>query len=707
MTADASKKETVTVEVYPETERMDDAPRTIAILRALHVGDLLCAVPAWRALRCAYPQAHIALIGLPWAREFVSRFHRYFDEFIEFPGYPGLPEREPLLSRLPQFFAAMQARRFDRLIQMQGNGRYTNGIVYSCGPRTAAGFYAAPEACPDPESFLPYPEDVPEIRRHLRLMAFLGIPPQGEQLEFPLTAEDEAALRGLEEAAALAPGAYVCLHAGGRRPAHRWMPERFAFVADRLAATGVQIVLTGTAQEQALGDAVMQAMRSRPVNLIGRTSLGALGVLLSRARLLVSNDTGVSHIAAALRVPSLIVCIGSNPLRWNPLDRHLHRVLVGRDTSADQVLLEAHRMLDEESRTAGKQASPGEQRRRSNRASAAPQERRRLRVLTWHVHGNYLYYLSHTPHEFFLPVGRPGPGYAGCAAGFPWPSNLHEIPVAEVRHTDFDCILFQSHSQYLVEQYELLTAEQRALPRLYLEHDPPQQHPTDTLHPVDDPDMLLVHVTQFNRLMWNSRRTPTCVIEHGVLVPDDLAYTGEWAKGLVIVNHLARRGRRLGADLFEYVKARVPLDLVGMDSMRSGGLGEIGHENLPELMCRYRFVFHPIRYTSLGLALCEAMALGVPPVALATTEVPTVIQQDVSGYLDTDVDALVGWMQHLLSCPEEAHRIGAGARQAARARFGIERFAHEWDMTLTQFAADHPRRQRAAAGVHTHTEVLR
>jgi glycosyltransferase involved in cell wall biosynthesis len=197
------------------------------------------------------------------------------------------------------------------------------------------------------------------------------------------------------------------------------------------------------------------------------------------------------------------------------------------------------------------------------------------------------------------------------------------------------------------------------------------------------------------------------VIEHGVLVPDDLTYTGEWAKGLVIVNHLERRGRRLGADLFEYVRARVPLDLVGMDSLRSGGLGEIGHEDLPKMMCRYRFVFHPIRYTSLGLALCESMALGVPPVALATTEMPTVIQQNVSGYLDTNVDALIGWMQHLLSCPEEAHRIGAGARRAARARFGIERFAHEWDVTLTEFVADHQRRQRAAAGVHTHTEVLR
>lgn len=192
---------------------------------------------------------------------------------------------------------------------------------------------------------------------------------------------------------------------------------------------------------------------------------------------------------------------------------------------------------------------------RSRRDAKEP--RLRLRVLTRHVHGNYLYYLSHTPHDFFLPVGRSGPGYAGCAPGFPWPANVHEVPIDALPHRELDCILFQARQHYLVDQFVLLTEEQRQLPRLYLEHDPPLEHPSETCHPVDDPDMLLIHVTHLNRLMWNSRRTPTCVIEHGVVVPDHLSYRGELRKGLVIVNHLRQRGRRLGADLFDVVRARV------------------------------------------------------------------------------------------------------------------------------------------------------
>ena len=304
---------------------------------------------------------------------------------------------------------------------------------------------------------------------------------------------------------------------------------------------------------------------------------------------------------------------------------------------------------------------------------------RPLKILTWHTHGSYLYYLSQVPHEFYV-LSKPDrpPGYTGRWGHLPWGANVHDLPVAQAREQALDCILFQDDAQYLRDQYEYLSAAQRRLPRIYLEHDPPREHPTDTRHPVDDPEVLLVHVTPFNRLMWDSGRTPTRVIEHGVVAPEHARYSGDTARGLVIVNHLARRGRRLGADVFDYVRQRVPLDLVGMGAEECGGLGEIRHAELPHFAAQYRFLFNPIRYTSLGLAVIEAMMAGLPVVALATTEMATVIRDGVNGYCDTDVDRLVARMHALLSDRELAQRLGRGARVSARQRFGMERYTRDW-----------------------------
>ena len=305
---------------------------------------------------------------------------------------------------------------------------------------------------------------------------------------------------------------------------------------------------------------------------------------------------------------------------------------------------------------------------------------RRLRILTWHVHGNYLWYLSHVPHEIFLPVkpGRP-PGYGGRGHTFTWPDNVHEVAVEDVPDLELDCVLSQSHDNWLRDREEILSPAQLALPAVHVEHDPPRQSPTDTRHPVDDPDVLLVHVTAFNDLMWDSGRTPTLVIEHGVVVPEAVRYTGELGRGIVVVNGLRRRGRRLGADIFERARQVVPLDLVGMFADDMGGVGEVPPPDLPAFVARYRFFFHPIRYTSLGLAACEAMMIGMPVVALATTEMSTVIENGVSGWIDTNVDRLIGHMQDLLADPEEARRLGEGARRTALERFSIERFAADWD----------------------------
>lgn len=313
---------------------------------------------------------------------------------------------------------------------------------------------------------------------------------------------------------------------------------------------------------------------------------------------------------------------------------------------------------------------------------------RRLRILTWHVHGNYLYYLSQAPHDFHL-VTRPGhpPGYAGRGGNLPFGANVHELPADRVASEQFDCVLYQHRTHWFDDRLNTLSEAQRRLPRLYIEHDPPQENAFEQRHWAQDAGLMLVHVTHFNRLMWDSGITPNTVIEHGVMVPQGVEWTGELARGIVVVNHLRQRGRRLGCDVFESLRPRVPLDLAGMDAESAGGLGEIGNLDLAACMARYRFFFNPIRWTSLGLAVVEAMTLGMPIVGLATTELASVIRNGENGYASTDVDELGEIMTQLILDPALARRWGAGARRTAQNRFHIQRFVKDWDAVLQQVAA--------------------
>lgn len=313
---------------------------------------------------------------------------------------------------------------------------------------------------------------------------------------------------------------------------------------------------------------------------------------------------------------------------------------------------------------------------------------RKLNILTWHVHGNYLYYLSQIPHNIYLPVTPEKEGdYMGKGTGFAWGSNVIEIPHTKVPQLDLDCIIFQRPRHYFIDQYSLFSPEQRRLPRVYIEHDPPQQHPTNTLHWVQDPDVLVVHVTHFNQLMWSNPSRNTAVIPHGVLLPERTSYSGELEKGIVVINNIRQRGRRLGLDIYEEERNHVPLDLIGMNSEEVGGLGEVSHEDYPSFISKYRFFFNPIRYTSLGLAVCEAMTAGLPVVGLATTEMVSTVENGVSGYVSTNVEELRQKMQMLIREPETAKRLGQNARKYARKHFGIDRFVRDWTRTLENVTA--------------------
>lgn len=309
------------------------------------------------------------------------------------------------------------------------------------------------------------------------------------------------------------------------------------------------------------------------------------------------------------------------------------------------------------------------------------EQQSKLRIFTWHIHGSYLFYLSQGDYELFIPVNdRKTEGYYGRGNTYPFGANVKEIPDSLVKEMDFDLILFQTDENYFVDQYNTLSEAQRKLPKIYLEHDPPWGHPTNTKHPVTDPEILLVHVTHFNRLMWDNHHLKTKVIEHGVLLPDFIPPV-KIDKGIVVINHLEERGRLLGADLFHEMREHVPLDLVGMGA-QSMGIGEVLHPDLPSFIAQYRFFFNPIRYTSLGLAVCEAMMMGLPVVGLATTEMAVTIENGYSGFIHTNTDELIRKMKYLLAHPAEAEQMGQNARNYALERFNISRFVSEWKETF-------------------------
>jgi ADP-heptose:LPS heptosyltransferase len=315
---------------------------TIVVLRALPgLGDWLCAVPTLRALRRARPEAQIHLVALEPTRELVSRFPNYVDEFHPFPGWPGLPERRPAVRAIPAFLTEIQALQADLALQLHGSGSITNELVELFGARAVAGFYRHGDRNPDPARFLRWHEGDPEYRRGLRLLGLLGIEAEDERLELPL---DPAAEQRTSEilAAAGVDGSYVVLHPGGARSTNRWAPHNFQAVGASLAASGRRIVVTGSAAERSLGSEVAAGIPGA-IGIAGQTGLDELGWLLRRAELLITNDTGVSHVASALRVPSVVVFSEGGEdhrRRWSPLDAKRHRAVV---PSVPRVLSEVNR----------------------------------------------------------------------------------------------------------------------------------------------------------------------------------------------------------------------------------------------------------------------------------------------------------------------------------------------------------------------------
>jgi ADP-heptose:LPS heptosyltransferase len=297
----------------------------IAVFRALQLGDMLCAVPALRALRSAFPHAEIVLLGLPWAASFVTRFAGYIDRFIHFPGYEGLPEQLYDPASFDDFTTLMQQEQFDLILQMHGNGTIVNGMLKKMSANYVAGFHNE-ESRMNSDFFMEYPENIPEIERHLALMNHLGIQKQGTHLEFPMIKKEREESRKII-AAATQNKPYICVHPGSRGAWRQWPPQYFAALADYAASQGLVIVITGTSGERDITRELIKYMHHDAVDMTGKTSLGTIAGLIKSAEVLIANCTGVSHIAAALCTPSFIISMDGEPTRWAPLNKSLHHVI--------------------------------------------------------------------------------------------------------------------------------------------------------------------------------------------------------------------------------------------------------------------------------------------------------------------------------------------------------------------------------------------
>jgi len=289
-------------------------------------------------------------------------------------------------------------------------------------------------------------------------------------------------------------------------------------------------------------------------------------------------------------------------------------------------------------------------------------------------------------HTYYLPVlPDRGPNGRGRAQTWNWPASAIEVPPEEIKSLKLDAIIFQRPEEYEDLSPRWFVRKQNAR-MFYVEHNCPQGRINEMRHPAaDDATVTVVHVTHLNDLFWDCGSARTAVIEHGVVDPG-YRYTGELPRGAIVVNEPVRRARVTGTDLIARFAEIAPIDLFGMQiaalrSERANVYENLRQAELHEQLPRRRAYIHPLRWTSLGLSLIEAMHLGMPVVALAATEAVHAVPRG-AGFIDTDVRALQDAFAQLIAQPELAREMGKRARDAALARYSLQRFLDDWDALL-------------------------
>lgn len=299
----------------------------------------------------------------------------------------------------------------------------------------------------------------------------------------------------------------------------------------------------------------------------------------------------------------------------------------------------------------------------------------RYKVFTWPVHQQYMFALAQGEVDFFVPEGQN----ASFKAQFSAQKNVTEVALPELKNLDFDLVLFQDEAGYQTRQFEILSEQQRQLPKIYLEHHPPKQHPTNAKHFVKDADVQLVHVNPYNALMWDNHELNVTVIENGV--PEtSISFSGEKPVGVIVLEEFPADDRVTGMDIFRQVKEALPIEIIQI------GKDGVTYQNLPEKLCLYRFLFCADRYQSPQFSVFMAIMLGIPVVGLGTTALPAMIENEVSGFAHTDLNYLTSQMKNLLNNQRLAVQLGANAQKTATSLYTLNRFLADWNQLFARTA---------------------
>lgn len=317
-----------------------------------------------------------------------------------------------------------------------------------------------------------------------------------------------------------------------------------------------------------------------------------------------------------------------------------------------------------------------------------------MKILLWHVHGSWTTAFVQGSHEYLIPVlPDRGPDGVGRARTWTWPGSVAERTPDQLLEEPIDLVVLQRPHEFELVRRWLGREPGTELPAVYLEHNAPDERACLQRHPMAERrDIPVVHVTRFNELYWDNGHARTGVIEHGIIDPGP-RYTGELAAGAVVVNEPGRRGRTVGADLVPRLAEVGPVDVFGMQTksfvhglpVASGRV--TAHEDLfsqdqmHSELARRRVYLHPMRWTSLGLSLIEAMQLAMPVVVLAATDAVSAVPPE-AGVLSTDPHVLRAGFRRFLDDPDAAREAGAAARTAALSRYGLARFLADWDEML-------------------------